>query len=154
MSIAMWLGMGVGAVLLVLLILWLVRPGEELARVAVVPGQPFVLSADPGAHRKFSLWTEVDVRFDKLELRGPIEVSQGREPLRNETFLLSRRGSTLEGDLSRVKRTWISGFSSARGSARVMRFVVPGGSAVTVSGTITAGDNTDVRRLELVLTGG
>lgn len=132
----------------------MIRPGEELGRVAVASGEPFRLVVDTKQHEKASLWAEVDVRFEALELSGPIAITEGGREIRADVFELGRMGTTLRGSMTRVKRVWIAGTRRVRGSSRVLRFDVPRESEVVVSGTITAGPSTEIDKLELVLTGG
>lgn len=132
----------------------MVRPGEELGRVAVVSKEPFRLVVQTQAHEKVSLWADVDVHFDTLELSGPIAITKGGEEMRAEVFELRRGGHTLQGSGTRVKRVWIAGTQRVRGTTRVLRVDVPRESEIVVTGTITAGPSTEIDKLELVLTGG
>jgi hypothetical protein len=140
--------------LLVPFLYWLLKPGEELARVTVVPGEPFEFTAKTGPHQKFSLWAVVDVTFKSLELTGPLAITQKSREVRTLAFALHPRGRTTEGSLSSITKSWLRGHDVARGSALVVRFKAQPQSTLLVRGTLRAGDTTKVAKLELYLTGG
>lgn len=159
-----WLvvGAGFGVIGAVVVVLWRVLwSGQELARVSVVPGARFRLTAQLDKHRTVTLWCDVDLGFaDELTLRGPIEITIDGRPAWTGDVVLGPMGTTSARSSLKVKKVWIRSRSGVRGQTRIARVSVPpsalganGPTSVVVEGVMEAGPGTEVRKLDLVLAG-
>jgi len=141
--------LGIGA-----LVWFLVGSGPELARVAVLPGEPFRLNATCAG--PVTLWCDVAVSYGQsLDLHGPIRASSDGADVWSSTFWLSPRGSTCQDTpRSAIKKRWSRTRGFSRGVTRVAKIGLPKDSVeLTVEGTIEAGAGTHVEKLELFIAG-
>jgi hypothetical protein len=131
------------------------RSGVEICRTSVTSGRPWSMSATLDGPKVLTLSCDVDLEAaGALELCGPIRIRAGGRDLWQATFDLGWRGSTTAESSVRLKRFWVGGRNSLRGTARVAKVHAPSGSGtVTVEGTITAGSGVVLRKLELWLGG-
>ncbi len=136
---------------IVALVFWILRSGPEVGRVQVVDGEAFTLSARAATDGPLTLWCEVDVKFTKRpDLCGPLQISVDGKPVWSGTFSLDKRGATTAGSSSRLTKRWLHGHSVARGVTRIAKVGPPGiRTSITVEGTMTAGEGTEVLKLEL-----
>ncbi|MGE0790018.1 MAG: hypothetical protein AB7S26_30365 [Sandaracinaceae bacterium] len=152
---AIWVASGaVASALVIGLFVWLlVASGPELARVKVVPGEPFRVRAHCAG--SMTVWCDVAVTYaSSLELHGPVRATRDGREVWSGTLWLSPRGSTQQG-MARsggVKKTWFFTPGKARGVTRLAKIELPRSPGeITVEGTIEAGPGTELEKLEIVL---
>lgn len=161
-KIGLFIGIGCGCLLLFAIVVGIgifvfirsVGPGDTVAETEVQLNQPFTLNYQQGSDTQHEVWLQLDLSHPQgLNLTGPINISRAGQVIGQYNLELTGGGSPIRERSSSRQVGWVHTNSSTSG--KTFLFPLPAydsGETITLSGTVSAAQGTNARRLRLFVT--